>query len=135
MNNEITKEMEIIWSDDENYSVDQKLESFKKLGLITTKTDLPQLLELLESPRNDFWTREMLSVLISKLGGPDYLHQLFNALKLNDEEEYDSDTLRFYLTEMAELHPEECKNVLTDLLSKEDFEHRKYAEWLLEFCK
>lgn len=135
MNDIINREIEILWADDEKYSEEQKLAAFKRLKESASQKDLPQLLELLESKKNNFWTRELLSEPISQLGGPKYLPQLFKALSINEEEGHDNDGLRHFLTEMAELESEKCKAELKLLLSQPEFKYKKDAEWLLQFCK
>ncbi|OGJ37195.1 MAG: hypothetical protein A2383_03215 [Candidatus Pacebacteria bacterium RIFOXYB1_FULL_39_46] len=135
MNEIINKEIEILWADDEKYSVEQKLEAFSRLKESASEKDLPQLLELLKSDRNNFWTRELLSEPVSQLGGSECLPELFEALFLNEQEGHDNDSFRLFLTEIAESEPEKCKEQLMLLLSKPDFKNKKDAEWLLQFCK
>ncbi|MFV7666713.1 hypothetical protein [Shewanella sp. BJSY2023SW005] len=135
MNQVIEDEMEILWSDFEDYDVDQKLEAFERLKASVTEGDLPRLVELLKSERNDFWVRELLSDPISDLGGTKYLLELFDALELNEREGHDNDGFNHCLTEIAWSDPKGCKKELASLLAQPNFRHREVAEWLLTFCE
>jgi len=53
MKKEIQEEMEILWSDFEDYDVDQKLEASDRINKCASKEDLPQLLNLLKSEKNN----------------------------------------------------------------------------------
>ena len=134
MNKIIEKEMQVLWSDFENCDVEQKLAAFERLKAVCTEKDLPQLVELLNSDKNDFWVRELLSEPISDLGGSEYLPELFDALELNKIEGHDSDSFHHFLTEIAWAEPELCKNKLQELLAQAEFRHKELAEWLLTFC-
>jgi len=135
MNQIIEREMEILWSDFKNYDVDQKLESFKRLKNSATLDDLPRLVELLTSDKNDFWVRELLSEPISDLGGTTYLLELFDALELNEQDGHDNDGFNHSLIEIAWSDPEGCQKKLNILLAEPNFRHREVAEWLLTFCE
>ena len=135
MNQVIEDEMKILWSDFEEYDVDQKLQAFERLKKSTTEEDLPRLVELLKSENNDFWVRELLSEPISDLGGTKYLPELFDALNLNEQEGHDNDGLNHFLTEIAWSDPEGCKEKFSSLLALPAFRHREAAEWLLTFCE
>ena len=128
-------EMEVLWSDFDTYDVDQKLEAFMRLKSASSENDLPDLLVLLKSERNDFWTRELLAEPIAELGGVEYLDQLFDALAINFAEGHDNDSFLHFLTEIAWAEPGECKEKLLALISIPDFEHKEQAEWLLQFCE
>ena len=135
MNPIIEKEMEILWSDFDSYDVDQKLAAFERLKDSASEEDLPRLVELLKSERNDFWVRELLSEPISDLGETTYLVDLFEAHELNQKEGYDNDSLNHFLTEIAWSDPQGCKAKLSELLAKKNFRHKEVAEWLLTFCE
>ena len=135
MNLLIEKEMEIIWSDFDDYDVDQKLQAFERLKACATEEDLPRLVELLKSEKNDFWVRELLSEPISDLGGTKYLVELFDALEINEKEGHDNDGFNHFLTEIAWSDPEGCKAKLSELLAEKDFRHQEVAKWLLTFCE
>ncbi len=135
MNEAIAKEFEFLWSDFDDYDVEQKLESFERLRNSATKDDLPQLISALKSEKNDFWIRELLSEPISKLGGSEYFPELFEALQKNYDEGHDNDGFCFFLTELANSEPELCKKNLLKLIDSPEFKFRNHAEWLLEFCE
>jgi hypothetical protein len=65
---------------DEN-DIDEQLDAFKRLKAMAKTNDLAQLIGAINSERNNFWTRELLSDPISDLGGLEYLTALFDALK------------------------------------------------------
>lgn len=135
MNEAIAKEFEFLWSDFDDYDVEQKLESFERLRNSATKDDLPQLISALKSEKNDFWIRELLSEPISELGGSEYFPELFEALQKNYDEGHDNDGFCFFLTELANSEPELCKKNLLKLIDSPEFKFRNHAEWLLEFCE
>jgi len=124
----------MLWSDFNEYNVEEKLESFERLKNSATKDDLPQLISALKSEKSDFWIRELLSEPISELGGSKYLSELFGALRKNYDEGHDNDGFCFFLTELAESEPELCKKTLLELIDSPNFEYKNHAEWLLEFC-
>ena len=135
MNPIIEKEINILWEDYEIYNVDQKLAAFDRLKKAAKEEDLPQLIELLKSEKNDFWTRELLAEPICYLGGIKYLVDLFDALELNKQEGHDNDSFLHFLTEIAASVPEGCRQSLMSLLQESNFRYKKVAEWLLTFCK
>jgi hypothetical protein len=124
--------LEILWSEAD---IDTVLEAQDRLIAIATKEDLPELVEALKSERNNFWTRELIAEPIAYLGGSDSLRELFNAKDKNHKDGHDSDSLNFFLTEIADAEPAACKAKLESLMESPDFPHRNYAKWLLEFCK
>lgn len=130
----IAKELEILWSDFDNYDVEQKLEAFERLKSSAIKDDLPQLVSALKADKSNFWIRELLSEPISDLGGFEYLPELFEALQKNYDEGHDNDSFCFFLTELAESEPELCKTSLLKLIDLPNFKYKKHAEWLLDFC-
>ncbi|HEY5757652.1 MAG TPA: hypothetical protein VIU34_17610 [Steroidobacter sp.] len=135
MNQDIQKELEILWSEFDENDVNEKLAAFKRLKAVSTRSDLPQLINAIESERNDFWTRELLSDPISDLGGVDYLPELFDALEKNQDEGHDNDGFCHHLTEIASADPAACKRKLQELISADGFGHKDTARWLLEFCE
>ncbi len=126
--------MEILWADFGEYDENAKLAAFERLKNIATENDLPKLVSLLKSEKNNFWTRELLSEPISDLGGTNYLPELFEAHKMNQNEGHDNDTLNHFLTEIAYFDLEGCKAGLQNMLNDSSFKHREMAEWLLAFC-
>ena len=135
MNRFIEKELEILWSDFDDYDVEDKIESLERLKKSATKDDLPQLISALKSKRNDFWTRELLSEPISAIGGSEYLPELFDALQKNYVEGYDNDGFLHNLTEIAYFESEICKQKLLELLETPNFNYKNHAVWLLQFCE
>jgi hypothetical protein len=127
--------MEIMWSSFDEFNVEQKLEAFDELKLSIKKDDLPQLLEMLASAKNDFWVRELLSEPICELGGTDCLPELFAALALNESEGHDNDGFCHFLTELAASEPDKCKVQLKNLASLDNDKYKEYSEWLLEYCE
>ncbi|HEX5222112.1 MAG TPA: hypothetical protein VFZ59_21295 [Verrucomicrobiae bacterium] len=135
----IAKEIEAIFAGQDvgegEVDVDGVLAAFERLKSIATQADLPSLVAAIQSPRNNFWTRELLSEPICELGGPDYLEVLFEAAQLGLDEGHDNDSFHMNLTEMAYAEPQKCRTKLEELLARPDFKHREAATWLLEFCK
>src|SRR5690349_16805010 len=99
MNDVIAKELEILWSDFNDYDVEEKLESFERLKNSATKDDLPQLISALKSEKSDFWIRELLSEPVSELGGSEYLPELLESLQKNFDEGHDNDGFCIFLVE------------------------------------
>ncbi|CAN5549758.1 hypothetical protein BH10ACI1_BH10ACI1_34680 [soil metagenome] len=135
MNEVIEIELKILWSDFNDYDVEEKLESFERLKNSATQDDLPQLISALKSEKTDFWIRELLSEPISEFGGSTYLPELFEALQKNYDEGHDNYGFCFFLIEMAESEPKVCKKNLLMLMNSPDFKYKNHAEWLLEFCE
>ena len=135
MNPVIANSLEIIRAESEEYGLDQKLEAFKTMVNSATVGDIGQLVSELNSEKNDFWTRELLSEPIAELGGVNYLTNLFDALERNKEEGHDNDLFLHNLTEVAISNPESCREKLENLLRIENFKHKNTAKWLLEFCE
>jgi len=134
----IEREIEAIFAGqdvDGDVDIDGVLGAFERLKTIATKADLPTLLAAIKSPRNNFWTRELLSEPICHLGGTDYFEPLFEAVQLGLDEGHDNDGFHFHLTEIAHAEPTKCRAKLEELLARDDFRHREAARWLLEFCK
>jgi len=135
MNIIIESGMQILWSDFNEFNVDEKIEAFERIRASTTEEDLPILVGLLKSEKNDFWVRELLAEIISDLGGSKYISELFDALKINESEGHDNDGFNHFLTEIARSDPQGCKASLVALLAQENFGHKETAEWLLTFCE
>ena len=135
MNPIIDQQMEIVWSPFEESDLDQKLKAFEVLKKNATAEDLPQLLTLLESKRNGFWERELLSEPLCELGGTKYLPQLFEAADKNTKEGHDNDSFNHFLIEIAWSDSEGCDQALRALLRDSQFKYREHAEWLLTFCE
>ena len=119
---------------DGDVDIDGVLTAFNRLNSKATKEDLPVLLAAIQSPRSNFWTRELLSEPICRLGGSEHLEVLFEAAQLGLDEGHDNDGFNSNLTEIADMEPQKCRVKLEELLAKEDFRYREAAEWLLEFC-
>ena len=135
MNPILEQQMEIIWSSFEENDLDEKMAAFEKLNATATEEDLPQLLTLLNSERNGFWERELLSEPISNLGGAQCLPQLFEAADKNTKEGHDNDSFNHFLTEIAWADSEGCEKTLRKMLSAKDYKHKEKAKWLLTFCE
>jgi len=132
----IANEIEAIFAgQDVGDGFDEVMAAFDRLKAVATKTDLPSLVAAIQSPRNNFWTRELFSEPISRLGGSDYLEILFEADQLGLDEGHDNDSLHSDLTEIAYAEPAKCRTKLEELLARSDFKYHEAATWLLEFCK
>lgn len=135
----IAKEIEAIFAGqdvgDGEVDIDGVIAAFERLNSIATEADLPILVAAIQSPRNNFWTRELLSEPICQLGGSDYLEPLLEAAQLGLDEGHDNDSFNMNLSEIAYVEPEKCRTKLEELLARADFKHREAATWLLEFCK
>lgn len=135
MNDKILEKMTIIWAKPDSVNVESKLQAFSEIKEMVTKNDLPFMIDLLKSDKNDFWTRELLGEIIIDHEGVDYLDDLFEAYDQNKKEGYDNDTFSTDLADLAELRPNECSSKIKELLSGKDYLHKDTAEWLLQFCK
>jgi hypothetical protein len=135
----IEKEIEAILAGQDvgagDVDVDGVLSAFERLKSMVTKADLPILVAAILSPRNNFWTRELLAEPICQWGGSDYLEPLLEAAQLGLDEGHDNDGFDTHLTEIAHAEPEKCRTKLEKLLAQPDFKHHEAARWLLEFCK
>lgn len=118
---------------DGEVDIDGVLEAFDRLNAGASRKDLPLLLEGIQSPRNHFWTRELLSEPIARLGGSTVLEPLFTAFAANEAEGHDNDGFSVYLIEIAESERDECIAECNRLLAEPSFEHGDLARWLLTF--
>ena len=114
----IEKEIEAIlaWQevgDDGDIDVDGVMKAFERLTSIATEADFPALVAAIQSPRNNFWTRELFADPICQLGGVDYLEPLFEAAQLNLDEGHDNDSFDMSLTELAYAAPDGRKVLRT----------------------
>ena len=135
MNQTIDHEIQILWAGFDKYDVEEKIAAFARLKDASRQEDLPQLIELIKSRKNDFWTRELLSEPICELGGSNHLVELFEALELNREEGHDNDAFHNFLIEIALTDPAACREKINALLELSDYKHKETAEWLLEYCE
>ena len=55
--------------DDGDIDVDGVMKAFERLKSIATEADLPALVAAIQSPKNNFWTRELFAEPICHLGG------------------------------------------------------------------
>jgi len=135
----IAREIEAIFAGQDighgKVDVEGVIEAFERLKSLATQADLPTLIAAIQSPRNNFWTRELLAEPISQLGGSDYLQPLLDAAQLGLDEGHDNDGFDTHLAEIAYAEPEKCRTKLLELLAQPDFKHHEAARWLLEFCK
>jgi hypothetical protein len=135
----IEKEIEAIFAGqdigDGDVDVDGVLKAFTRLQSIATKADLPKLVAAIQSPRNNFWTRELLAEPICQLGGADYLETLLEAAQLGFDEGHDNDGFQTHLADIAYTEPKKCRAKLEELLARDEFKYHELARWLLEFCE
>ena len=82
----LAKEIETIFVGQDvgegDVDVDGVLKAFERLKSIVTEADLPSLVAAIQSPKNNFWTRELFAKPICQLGGSDYLEPLLRRLNL-----------------------------------------------------
>jgi hypothetical protein len=114
----IEKEIEAIlaWQDvgAGDIDVDGVLKAFERLNSIATEIDLPALVVAIQSPKNNFWTRELFAEPISHLGGTDYLEPLLEAAQLGLDEGHDNDGFDGHLSTLPIASP---KSVAPNLKS------------------
>jgi hypothetical protein len=134
----VHKEIEAIltWQDvaDGDIDIDRVIKAFERLKSIATEADLPALVAAIQSPRNNFWTRELFAEPICDLGGVDYLEPLLEAAQLGLDEGHDNDGFDALLRDLAYIDPEKCRAKLEELLARDGFKHGEAANWLLGFC-
>ena len=133
----IQKEIEAIFAGQNiggDVDIDGVLKASERLNSIATEADLPTLVAAIQSPKNNFWTRELFAEPICHLGGADYLEPLLEAAQLGLDEGHDNDAFDVFLTELAETEPEKCRAKLEELLARDGFKHREAAKWLLDCC-
>ena len=136
----IQKQIEAIlaWQDvgdDGDIDVDGVLKAFERLNSIATEADLPALVAAIQSPKNNFWTRELFAEPICRLGGADYLERLLEAAQLGLDEGHGNDRFDALLRDLAYMDPEKCRAKLEELLARDGFKHHEIARWLLEYCE
>ena len=71
----IQKEIEAIFAGQNiggDVDIDGVLKASERLNSIATEADLPTLIAAIQSPKNNFWTRELFAEPICHLGGADY---------------------------------------------------------------
>ena len=120
---------------DGDVDVDGVIVVFERLKALATKADLATLIAAIQSPRNNFWTRELFSEPICRLGGSDYLEPLFEAAQLSFDEGHDNDGFQTHLIDIAKAEPMRTRLKLKDLVNRKEYAHKDLANWLLEFCK
>lgn len=134
----IEKDLELIFDlqdVDGDVDIDGVLEAFYRLKAEVSSDDLPLLLKAIQSPENNFWTRELLSEPIARLGGSTVLEPLFVAFAANEKEGHDNDGFSVFLIEIAESETEQCIAECNRLLAHPSFEHGDLARWLLTFTE
>jgi hypothetical protein len=135
----IEKEIEAMFAGqdigDGDVDSDGVLKAYKRLQSIATKADLPKLVAAIQSPRNNFWTRELFSEPICRLGGADYLETLLEAAQLGFDEGHDNDGFQTHLADIAYTEPKKCRAKLEELLARDELKYHELARWLLEFCE
>lgn len=135
----VGREIEKIFAGQEDeegdVDVDGVIEALDRLLGLVSRDDLPELLAALESPRNSFWTRELLAEPIAKVGGLATLPELLGALHKNTAEGHDNDHLAAILINLVEAEPIAAQASLKSLSSDSDPRTVKAADWLLQFAK
>jgi hypothetical protein len=134
----IEEEIEAVFAGqdvDGDVDVDGVIAAFERLKALATKADLLKLVAAIQSPRNNFWTRELLSEPICRLGGSDYLEPLFEALQLGFDEGHDNDGFQAHVIDIAKTEPKKTRSKLKELMGQKKYAHKDLAKWLLEFCK
>ena len=118
--------------DIEGEAVDLMVEASQHLEEESTEEDIPRLLDLLLHP--DFVVREAAAWPLSVIAGPEYLPQLFDAYQKGFDEGHDNDGFSTALVQLVELHKEESRRKLNELIESSNPLYRKKAAWLSEFC-
>ncbi|WP_395742928.1 hypothetical protein [Prosthecobacter sp.] len=109
------------------------LEAYERVKAAVCIDDLPLLLEAMKSPENNFWSRELIALLVAEIGGLDCLEDLLEALAAGFADGHDNDGLQSDLTELAEREPEKCRRKLLELKARPNFKNQEAVEWLLTF--
>ena len=123
----------LMWEGRDGESVDQTLEAYGLVCRVATKGDIPRLLDFL-SDDVGFWLRELLMIPVLEVGGASYIVPVLDALRINDAEGHDSDSLGAALMDYVEMNPAECRPVLEPLRDEPDSKYVEDAVWLLEYC-
>ncbi len=135
MNKEIETEVKKMWEGSKSGNIDDPLDAYERINIIAQKSDLPQLIEHLESENNNFWTRELLSDPISRLGDHTCLKVLLEAISKNEQEGHDNDSLNFNILNLIDNDLENCTTTLEKLLSDPTYPNKAIAEDFLTYCR
>lgn len=122
-----------MWKGRDGEYVDQTLAAYDTICRIATTSDVPRLLEFLSADVG-FWLRELLMIPVLECGGSSYIIPTLKALRVNDAEGHDSDSLNAALMDYVEMHPDECRPILESLRDNGDSDFVEEAIWLLEYC-
>ncbi|HSU25651.1 MAG TPA: HEAT repeat domain-containing protein [Pyrinomonadaceae bacterium] len=98
----------------------------------STAEDVPRLLELLR--HHDFVVRGAAAWPLAVIGGPKYLPHLIEAHQMGFHEGHDNDGLTTALVELVELHKEEARRKLSELLGSPTPLYQRNVAWLSAFC-
>jgi HEAT repeat protein len=128
---EITRWNQLV-RDIEGEDVELMVEASEHLENESTEEDIPRLLELLLHP--DFVVREAAAWALSVIGGPEYLPHLFDAYQKGFDRGHDNDGFTTALIQLIELHKEQARRKLNELIESPNPLYRKKAVWLSEFC-
>lgn len=118
--------------DIEGDDIEGMVDASEALHKESTTEDIPRLLDLLT--HDNFVVREAAAWPLSIVGGPAYLPQLFDAYQKGLDEGHDNDGCTAALIELVELHKEDARHSLSELLKSSNPVYRENAVWLLDFC-
>ncbi len=127
------EDMFVLHDIDGDVDIEGVLEAFYHLNSTATKSDLPILLRAIKSPRNNFWTRELLSEPIARLGEVSVLESLLNAFHINERDGHDNDGFSAHLSYLVALEPQTSYKELIRLKNDPNFKHEELCDWLLEY--
>ncbi|MCP3974118.1 MAG: hypothetical protein GY720_06465 [bacterium] len=115
-------------------SMKRDLALFAEIRRAASRSDVPLLLETMQSDRANFWIREMLAEPACDLGGPKALPELLGAFAANTAEGHDNDSFSVHLIGLVEEEPAASAAVLSEIIEEGDADLRPIAGWLLEYC-
>ena len=118
-----SEQMFVLKDIDGDVDIDGVLEAFYHLKSTAKESDLSILLKAIKSPRNNFWTRELLSEPIARLGGVSVLEPLLHAYDANTKEGHDNDSFGLNLVELVTREPLRSAAELRRLKKSSYFEH------------
>lgn len=127
------EDMFVLQDVDGEADIDGVLEAFYHLNDTVTEHDIPFLLKSIKSPRNNFWTRELLSEPIARLGGVITLEPLLRGCYANEKENGETDGFSAHLSYLVARKPQASYKELKRLKNDPDFEHNELCDWLLEY--
>lgn len=131
----IKSELQTVWnSRNTGCEMEKVLAALSRIEEYAGQEDIPEILEIVRHPEANAWIREQLVQVAVAIGGAGHLPAAFEVRQKNSKEEYDSDTLNFFLADFAVEYPEECLPVLEAMLNDRSSAFYFEADWLIQFC-